>query len=294
MRNDLMKTNTHDPVMPQWLQWIYPIVIGFCQIMALVAWIAVMLTLTPRWDLAIPYAFIASFGISSLLALVFTKSAITAKAIEILFKSPGGVVIVITSSALVIFIWRVQPILVANGYMQIEAWSVTLFAQVPLAMASSFFSSQFLSRVFNEKYYQIAMDAVIREVRVTRQIELAEIIRMGLKDIIDTVGSDDKEIAKQVKHLLAESELKLSNMSTMVTLLCEKRPKYMPKPYGALYDRVHVQVRKRLLDEELTGVAPTLPFTELESFNHQLALEAVDRAPSHRPDGVRGSYNRAE
>lgn len=231
-----------------WQEALMPIGIALCQLMSVVSFLGVMLVLTPRLSLAIPYAIFLGLSMSSLLSLVFTKSAITAKAVDIIIKTPGGLGIIAFSGVIAALIWHVQPVLVANGYTRLEAVAVTILAQIPLATASSVLSGRFLSRIFNERWYKMAVDAMLRELSLRRKIDRVEIIRNALKDVVDI--AKDHPMEPQLRALLADVELRLKNLTKTVELLCERQPRYMPVVYHTLLARVLSHAKAKLTDQQ--------------------------------------------
>lgn len=241
----------------KWQSWIIPSVVALCQGTSVIAWVGVMMTLTHDPALGIPYAVFMGLSISTCLSLVFTKSARTSKAVEILLKAPGGWLIIFAFGTLTCVVYYVQPVLVKSGYTTFQALGVTLLAQVPMATTASVFSSQFIVRVFSEVYYKRAMDALVRELQARRLLEHAEIIRQTVKDMLDT--SMGKPMEPQLKPLLLETELRITNMKGMIELLCVKSPTYTPPQYHKLLSEVLAETRTRLSNE---GVPVILEATD--------------------------------
>lgn len=235
-----------------WQRWIQPGMAAVCQGFSVVIWVGIMHSLTPRMELAIPYAILFGLGLGTILSFGFSKSAWTAKAVDILMKTYGGALVLVLSVLMFAVVYLVQPLLAKDGLTAFQSIAVTLLAQMPMATFASVMSTSFLLRVFNETHYKRAMDAMIREMRAKRRIEHAQIIRTAVKDLLEV--SAGKPIEGQLRDILATADLKISNMTTMVTLLCEKSPTYAPPQYHKLLSQVLEETKAKLTDAAVASL----------------------------------------
>jgi hypothetical protein len=265
MTTQIVKATNPEPKKKDFDAFLVPLLVSVCHGVSVVAWFGVMRSLTNDLTLAIAYAMFLGLGISTVLGLVFERSAWTSKAIEILLKSPGGMLIVALTLALAGVIYLVQPVLIDSGYSPFVAIAATVLAQIPMAMYSTIFSSRFLLRVFNEQYYARALDAVFREMQAKRLLEHAQIIKNTVEDALEL--SKGKPFEPQLKDLLNTATLRISNMKSQIEWTCERHGAYAPPQYHKMLDEVAKELRVRLCErngEKLDlNTKPDDPFAEL-------------------------------
>lgn len=214
------------------------------QIAAIGAWIGLMLVLTSKYWLAIPYGIFLGLGVATALSLVFTKSATASRAVELILKTPGGYLLIGSVFIVAVFIWRVQPVLHVNGFSWFTAILATVLSQVPLAIRAPALTRQFIAQVFEQDWYVQVDDAMMREIYGRRLLDRVDIIEKSMMSARDAVKGRPYEA--DVTAVTSQVDLSVANFRRTVRMVCQSMPQYMPPAYQAAYTQLLQRLEAQL------------------------------------------------
>ena len=235
--------NTPDPKKTPLSTYAIPFVILIMQVLSVAVMTNVMLTLTSRLALAVPYALILQVLFGGICSLIFTRRALSSYAVAVVAQTPGGWAAGAVLLIISLVLWKLQPVLIHSGYTPTQAITMSVVAPLMFSLTTQIFSAQLLSRVLSNQWMRLVMDAAMRQDTLLHYIEQTELLQRLLIDIDEMTRGT--AVRSEIVPYFEEPTLQAEMMTALLIRLCSRQASYMSPVYTQLLSSTKDTIQRR-------------------------------------------------